>query len=345
MNNTDKQIYYRLIALWAVCEGVLGGIIHGFNLPISGIIVGGSAVIIISLIGFYIPQKGAILKATILVCIFKMMLSPHSPLPAYVAVFFQGITGEFFFLLLPSLLKVNPVKLFKVSCILFATLALVESGVQRIITLTLIYGKDFWVAVDAFMSGITGEDTITRYSYYIAGGYVLLHFIAGIIIGWVAGRIPERIMEWKKDFQFILFSGEQENIHDRVVGEDTNHGQYRKWKASFFIIWIILIVLFLQSAFNIGKPLVTEGTILNIIVRSVLILFTWYFLLSPLLIYFLKKMLTKQQGKSQSTVNEILLLIPSTQNLVKKSWQLSTDRKGLKRLNKFMKIVLVNALD
>ena len=36
----DKQVYYRLIALWIFCEAVLGGIIHGLKLPVSGLIVG-----------------------------------------------------------------------------------------------------------------------------------------------------------------------------------------------------------------------------------------------------------------------------------------------------------------
>src|SRR5690349_19440211 len=100
---TDKPIkessviYYRLIALWAVCEAMLGGIIHGLKIPVSGLVIGSCAVTCISLIGWYYPVKGAILKATLFVAICKMILSPQASFPAYIAVFFQGILGELLF--------------------------------------------------------------------------------------------------------------------------------------------------------------------------------------------------------------------------------------------------------
>ena len=136
LNDNPKNIdaYFRLVALWVVCEAFVGGIIHGIKLPISGIIIGSAAVICISLIGYYFPDKGMILKATIIVTIFKMMLSPQSPPMAYVAVFFQGVVGELCFF--------NK-KYFTASSFFFALIALIESGLQRIIILTFVYGKNF----------------------------------------------------------------------------------------------------------------------------------------------------------------------------------------------------------
>src|SRR2546423_1443002 len=93
----NKQIYYRLITLWVLCEATLGGIIHAARIPVSGLIVGSCAVICICLIAFYVPERGAILKATVTVAIFKMMLSPQTPVLAYTAVFFQGVIGEALF--------------------------------------------------------------------------------------------------------------------------------------------------------------------------------------------------------------------------------------------------------
>ncbi|HEY6503012.1 MAG TPA: hypothetical protein VIZ28_03470, partial [Chitinophagaceae bacterium] len=95
--SANPVIYYRLIALWVLNEAMLGGIIHGLKIPVSGLIVGGAAVICICLIAWYVPKKGAIIKATIIVAIFKMMLSPQAPPPAYMAVFFQGLMGELLF--------------------------------------------------------------------------------------------------------------------------------------------------------------------------------------------------------------------------------------------------------
>src|SRR5437588_263127 len=147
-NFFDKQVYYRLIALWVVCEGVLGGIMHGLNVPFSGMIVAGAAVICICLIGYYVPVKGAILRATIIVAIFKLMLSPHTPPAAYTAVFFQGLIGQLLFF--------NH-RFFSVSCILLGMLALVESAVQRVVVLTVLYGTNFWNAVNEFIRKVTGH--------------------------------------------------------------------------------------------------------------------------------------------------------------------------------------------
>ena len=104
----NKQVYYRLIALWVLCEAFLGGIIHGLKIPVSGLVVGSGAIICICLIAFYVRVKGAIIKATIIVAIFKMMLSPQSPPAAYFAVLFQGCLGQMLFMNL---------KFYRISCL------------------------------------------------------------------------------------------------------------------------------------------------------------------------------------------------------------------------------------
>ena len=331
MTATEKQLYYRLIALWAVCEGVLGGIIHGFQIPISGLFVGGAAVVIICMMGYFVPRKGAILQATLLVEIFKMMLSPQSPLPAYLAVAFQGVMGELFFF--------NK-RFYKISCVLFAAIALFESAIQRIITMTLIYSNEFWKEMDAFINGITGQTEVARYSYYIAGGYVLLHIVAGIAIGIFAAGIPSKLNKWKQEKQFVISSNE---IPQAEI--ESKYKRKKIWKNSLLIIWLILLLLFLQSTLHIGEPLLAADAILQILVRSFLILLTWYFLVSPVILYFLKKYLSRQKEKSQNTINEIVLLIPSTRLLIENSWKLSANKKGLGRFNRFIQIVLVNSLD
>src|SRR4029078_9591220 len=143
----NSLIYYRLITLWVLNEAMLGGIIHGLKIPVSGLVVGSCAVVCISLIGWYVPRKGAIIKATIIVAVFKMMLSPHSPPPAYIAVFFQGLLGELLFW---------RKRCFTLSCVLLAVLALVESALQRILVLTLIYGNDLWKVINDFIRNLAG---------------------------------------------------------------------------------------------------------------------------------------------------------------------------------------------
>ncbi|MDB5199635.1 MAG: hypothetical protein JWO92_1598 [Chitinophagaceae bacterium] len=328
----DKQIYYRLIALWVLCEAVLGGMMHAVKIPFTGIVVSSGAVICICLIAYYVPVKGAILKATIIVAIFKMMLSPHTPPTAYVAVFFQGLMGQILFFNL---------RFFRLSCILLAVLALVESAVQRIIVVTVLYGSSFWKALNEFIRKVTGETSVTNYSLAVATGYVIMHAFIGLLVGVFAGSIVWQSRSWSilhREYLIPQTNEEQSEI------KPYSAKRKKKIQYLFIFIWIGLIILFLQSYLHIGKPLIPPQVPLQILLRSLLIILTWYFLLSPLLSSLIKKWLSGQQIKSQSDINQVVLMLPSVRNIFLKSWQLSSSAKGLKRLSVFCKIVLVNTL-
>jgi hypothetical protein len=89
--NISEVIYYRLIALWVLCEALLGSIIFTFRIPVSGLVIVVVAISCISLIAWYYPVKGAIIKATIIVAIFKMMLTPAGFTHClYCRFFFKG---------------------------------------------------------------------------------------------------------------------------------------------------------------------------------------------------------------------------------------------------------------
>lgn len=326
----QAAIYYRLIALWVLCEAMLGGIIHGFRIPVSGLVVGSAAVICICLIAYYNPSKGVIIKATIIVAIFKMMLSPHSPPPAYIAVFFQGLLGELIFF---------KRRFYKVACLVFGVLALLESGLQRIIVLTIIYGNDFWKAVNDFINGLTKQKIESNYSLYIAAGYMLLHFFVGLLIGWCAAIIPGRIAKWS-----VVYNEEIINSGDKDIKLTVNRKKKKYFKKGLLFIWIILVLLYLQSYFKFGEPLLPSHLSLRIFVRSLIIVLTWYFLARPFVEYLLKRWLEKKRSESRQDIEHIMQLLPSTQQIITASWQMSVRDKGLKRIIYFFKILLVNSL-
>ena len=98
-----RRAVERLTALWALNEAGLGGLIHALRVPFTGIVVGSTAVVLIALIAFFAERKAkAILKATVIVLLIKAAASPHTPLPAYASVTFQGLAGALLFGLLPS---------------------------------------------------------------------------------------------------------------------------------------------------------------------------------------------------------------------------------------------------
>ena len=345
---TSAQLYYRLITLWVISEGVAGGIIHGLHLPFSGIFLSGFAVLCICLIGYYqgdkkkniglsaypkLITKGAILKAAIIVCVFKMMISPNTPPSAYFAVMFQGLMGQVLF---------SSLKNFRLACIILGFLALIESATQRIIVLILLYGSGFWNAVNEFITKLTHAEVITNYSLILAIAYISIHGISGILIGIWAYRLVHKSQLWEKNQPEYLIP---ELDADNKQGiRFPSHKKKRIAKGFFIFIWILLLLLFFQSLFKIGNPILPSSKALQILLRSLLIFLTWYFLVSPLIKRFLKKKLQNQKEKSRSDVNRILLLLPSTENIFRKSWALSASMKGTKRLSLFWKIVLMNIL-
>jgi len=320
-------IYYRLIALWVLCEAMLGGIIHGLRIPVSGLIVGSCAVICICLIAYYIPAKGSIIKATLIVAIFKMMLSPQAPPPAYIAVFFQGVMGELLFW---------RKRFFPVSCVLLGVLALLESGLQRILVLTIVYGNDLWAAINNSLNRLTGQTKMTDYSFFIITWYVLVHAVVGVLVGLWTGMLPHRIkLLAPVQKQYRVATNSSETI-------STGGKQKKRPKKILFIIWVLLILLYAQSYFKIGTPLLPSHIALKIFLRSVIIVLAWYFIIGPLIKQLLNAWLQKKKRRSQPDIQQVVELLPATQQLVSKSWQLAAGRKGWKRFMLCCKIILAN---
>ncbi|MBL0069180.1 MAG: hypothetical protein IPP39_12015 [Chitinophagaceae bacterium] len=324
-------IYYRLIALWVLCEAMLGGIIHGLKIPVSGLIIGSCAVLCISLIAWYVPNKGAIIKATLVVAIFKMMLSPQAPPPAYIAVFFQGTLGELLFF--------RNRKFYSLSCIILALLALLESGLQRILVLTIVYGNDLWTVINNFINGLTKQKTTTNYSQLIAGGYVLLHFFTGLLVGWWAMLLPHRITQWQQKKELLLATDDSAAINIPAATKKS-----KRFKKGLFIAWLLLIALYVQSYFKLGTPLLPSYIALKIFLRSLIIVLSWIFIVGPLLKKLLHRWLQKKQTRSQEEVREVLKLLPGTQQLIVQSWKQSAGYKGWKRMSMTGKMILANAL-
>ena len=330
--SNQSLIYYRLIALWVLNEAMLGGIIHGLKIPVSGLIVGSCAVICICLIAWYVPEKGAIIKATLIVAIFKMMLSPQTPPPAYIAVFFQGLMGELLFL--------NR-RLFKISCLLLAALALVESGLQRILVLTIVYGNDLWKVINDAINGLTKQKTAVNYSLFIGGGYVLLHLVTGLVVGWWASALPRKISKWSQEEgnRIIIISTDSTTTLP-VVSK-----RKRRLKKGLFIVWIVLLLLYAQSYFQPGTALLPAHISLKILLRSLIIVLSWYFIIGPVLKQLLHYWLQKRKSKSQQDIQEVVGLLSSTRQLIAKSWKRSAGNKGWKRITACSKIILVNAMN
>lgn len=331
MNQTvaakHSLIYYRLIALWVLCEAMLGSIIFSFKIPVSGLVIGSCAIVCIALIAWYAPARGAIIRATVIVAIFKMMLTPQAPPAAYLAVFFQGLMGELLF---------RNKKYYRTACMVLALLAMTESAFQRILIITILYGNDFWTAVNTFLNKLTGSSKLTDYSFFIVFWYIAVHIIAGILVGIWAGLLPNRISQMK---------GLQTKYNISSAGDEIKlpfKRRNKKGRIFLFSIWIFLIALYVQSFFHIGTPLLPSQLVVGILIRSAIIILTWYFLISPVLKQLLNKWLQRKKQQSVQQVQQVLNLLPSTRGLVTKSWQLAGHLKGWSRVMLCCRIILAN---
>ena len=327
----NKQVYYRLIALWVICEAFAGGIMHGIKLPFSGLIVSSLAITCIILIAYYVPSRSAVIKATIIVAIFKLMLSPHSPPTAYIAVFFQGLLGQ---------LLLNNRRHFKTGAIVVAVLGLVESAIQRILVLVIVYGNNLWKAINVFLQKLTHEKTPTNYSFIIAVSYILLHALIGIFVGIYAVRLAKRSALWKDASPQLVF--DKSNISEENIFQRGKQKKKLKWV--FVVIWLVLVALYIQSYLQPNTSIVPKGIIADMLMRSVLIILSWFLIISPLLMLLIKRILHSQQSRNRNEMNEVMQLIPQTKYIFKRSLQLSEAASGIKRIKLFIKILLVNVL-
>ncbi len=316
----------RLTALWALSEAGLGGLLHLLRTPFTGLLVGSVAVVLISLMA-YVSDKPykSIPKALILVLIVKMTISPHSPLPAYLAVSFQGILGAILFSIIPS---------FRVSCMLLGLISLMESALQKLITLTIIFGNSIWDSLDLFVDFIMkklswiDQTQSVNGSLWIVLYYVSLYAVFGLIVGYFASLIPTKVDETlpqihKYDFKL--------NPLYKVQGKT----EKPQWWKSNKLRGLVLIVLIIVALFL----LVPEArVVLNpiwIFFRVLLVLAAWYFIVAPILIRLFKSFLDKKTSQYRQEVNTALALIPVFRQLVFTVWDSLAGLKGLKRVKSF----------
>lgn len=329
--NNATDIYYRLIACWVICEAFAGGIMHASKLPFTGLFVSSLAVTCIILIAYFTPASFSIIRATIMVAIFKLMLSPHSPPTAYVAVFFQGLLGHLLF---------SRRNHFKTKALILAVLSLVESSIQRILVLVILYGNGFWQAVNVYIQKLTGEPGMTNYTMGIAIGYISIHAIAGFIVGYYTIRLASKAILWKQDKHiFSVTITNKGEIPDTSVKK-----KKRKIRLWLVLPWLLLLAMLIYSYMNPEKRLLPVDDAGGIVIRFILIVSGWYIFISPLVMRFLQNWLRGQQDKRKQDMEKVMSLIPGTREIFIQSWRASAQKGRFSRVPLFIKTLFVNLL-
>jgi hypothetical protein len=312
----------RLTALWALGESGLGGLMHAMKIPFTGFFVGGFAIIIISLIAYYSGYKmKVVLQSTLLVLLVKFTVSPQSPVPAYVAVGFQGVFGALLF---------AGLKNFTIAPALFGSIALLESAVQKFLIETLLYSKSVWIALDLFVKSVLKNFGLTAdfsFTFWLITVYTIVYFIWGTILGIWVSRLPKKIEDETSE---ILL----QHRSSPITLIQSSGAKKRKWKilSVFFVLFFIVTVLLMQGAAN-G---INEA--IYVVLRTIAILLFLLYVVNPLLQY----MLAKAKGKHQEAVSELVKQLPGLRDLVQSAYAMSAmNRKGIKRYSRFVFLLIV----
>ncbi len=322
----------RLTALWAFTESGLGGIMHALQIPFTGLLVGGMAVIMISLIADLADNNyKLILKSAVIVLIVKGMVSPHTPLPAYIAVSFQALLGFGLF----SLLRVN-----FFSIILLSSIAMLESAIQKILVLTLFFGKSIWKAMDEMMAMLARQfgSSITNGSYWIIGIYLCIYIIGGFFIAWLAYRTIQSFKSKAPALKLDMHEGLP--IAAPVLNRPRGKTIYKKLLVLVILMIGLSAILFVFAADTKTGWLAVAKTI-SWTVSAILI---WYMLIGPLFTKAVQKILQKRESRYSEEVSKTLAFLPVLRQLSVLAWQQSKLQHGLKRWHVFFTTLIHAAL-
>jgi hypothetical protein len=336
--NTEKVFAHnpvqRLTAFWAFSEGGFGGVMHITRLPFKGIFIAGAATLFISLIAQFSKIRGEILKSTIIVAIIKFLISPHTPVTAGIAVFTQGIFGELFFF---------SKKIKKILVPAFSMFVLFITAVQKIIIVTVLFGENLWLTLDEFANPLLNKflsvDRI-EFSHLIVISYITIHVLAGLIIGIFILNFMKRLASTTIPHLLDLnFPGD-----DDFTSEMPSNKKHWLQKPSG-ILSVVFFLAVLGFSFFVPEYINTEFSgIVLMILRALIIILLWYFLISPLLRALISKLVTKQRAKYLVEINNILQIFPQMKQVVKFAWKKSANYKGLKRIEQFIFNLLQHSL-
>lgn len=307
LKTDNQQTITKLTALWALSESGLGGVLHAIKLPFSGLFLASFAVVIITFIGNLSENRRRdILRATLIVVLIKAAASPHSPITAYVAVAFQGFLGAALY----SVFSIT-----RVSAALVGLLALVESGLQKLLVLTILFGSPLWEAFEVFSDSVGRQMGIPEgnTSWILISAYLLVYALVGLIAGIWAIRLPENLSRRAK----ILNAKLMENpppVHSK--------NKHRKRKKLPWL-WIGVLSFILIIYFTAGS----SSSLVYTLIRTAAGIVFFLYILLPVAQYLLKKWVKRKSESVEAEVDQVKAIIPQMRKNLQLAYHLSPSDK------------------
>jgi hypothetical protein len=322
----NQKTFIALTALWAFVEAGLGGFLHALHLPFTGIVLGGFAVLIISLLAMcYDKPFAKIVQATLIVLAIKAAVNPATSPFAYLAVGFQGLLGAALY----SIKKNNFIIHF-----LFATIAMLESAAQKLLVMTLFLGKSFWQGVDGLGKSVAETfhyTSTTSYSFWLIFLYLGIFFVWGIILAMWMQVLPTQIANRNLNYQHL------QAITFAEIS--TEKKQKSKWRiASYILIAAGIISFFLPMQKGISTAFIY-------LLRTISILAIWQIFILPIWQQQIVKWSSKYSSNN-SMYASVNALLPSIAIMVRPLYaEVASQYKGFKKWKEFLLGLMVITLN
>lgn len=255
------------------------------------------------------------------------MIAPHTPPTAYFAILFQGILGELLFAK-----KTNLV----IPAILLGVMVTMQSGLQRIVTLTLFYGENIWKSINAFTEYVLNQlDFISvpesfDFSLTVIIIYLSMHLIGGILAGFLAYKIASSLRKLLEDRDFIKELKDLPIVEElKVKKREKKRG---KLKVSHLLIVLLSLLLIYLSVTEELKTNIAAMDMIIMLVRGAVIIFLWYFVLAPYAKKWMQKFVRYKKNKYAAEIDRVISLFAFMRKLIKAAWNYSSKKRGFSRL-------------
>ena len=329
----------RITALWAFSEVALGGILHILKIPLTGLFIGSAAVIFISQIAVLSEKKSQILKSALLVILVKAVVTPFVPLNSFFAVTLQGLLGFVFFSIFPSK---------NISALLLGISALTFAAFQKLIMMTLLFGNALWDSIDSFVSFITSQVPILNFglnasaSFIIILIYTSIHLLAGVIVGYYAGRFDK----WLEAKSAQLKAENIDKDFSEHVFEKRKNGKRKRWweRKSGIVLLCFMICVMLITYFTPHLAKIKSIDVLFMLIRVIVFSLIWFNFISPMIVKWIGNFIEKKKFEHASEVNRITELFPAFNKIIEYCWFKSATKKGFSRIKAFLSLSLAHLL-
>lgn len=332
-NNPRLQLS-RITALWALSESALGGFLHAVKIPFRGMIISNVAVFLIGLFGYFRKKSDSIVKESVKVTMIKALISPHTPLTAYIAVLMQGGIGGGFFI---------GKKFFRLRMYFFSFIISILTGMQRFLILTLIFGESLWRSINDLFNYalkalfIPQNSFEINFSFWIISLYVGVHVLGGIITAWYTNITVITLSD--QTITKLIFLLQPDQI------KNVNNGYIKKKSIPITIIIILAAIGIVIISYILSESKGFDvSSLLFMIIRSIIILLFWFYVLSPLVASLLQKYFSRKRKVYSSDLNKINEILPSLKLTVINLWKQSSNIKGLRRLDYLIKYLLLQII-